>query len=73
MFIDNVDVQSIVKEIIVSKDRIEIFCKNLLITSCYLDSKIEKLHFKTLNDWGVRQFLQNFSVVEIKIVIFLRN
>lgn len=50
MCIDNVDVQSIVKEIIVSKDRIEIFKKNLPITSCYLDSKIGKLHFDTLND-----------------------
>ena len=50
MCIDNIDVQSIVHEIIVSKDRIEIFFKNLPITSCYLDSKIGKLHFDTLND-----------------------
>lgn len=50
MCIDNVDVQSIVMEIIVSKDRIEIFFKNLPITSCYLDSKFGKLHFDTLND-----------------------
>lgn len=50
MCIDNVEVQFIVMEIIVSKDRIEIFFKNPPITSCYLDSKIEKLHFDTLND-----------------------
>lgn len=50
MCIDNVNVQSIVKEIIVSKDRIEIFFLNLLIASCYLYSKIGKLHFDTLND-----------------------
>ncbi len=50
MCIDNVDIQSIIKEIIVSKDRIEIFFKNLTITSCYLDSKMGKLHFDTLNN-----------------------
>lgn len=50
MSINNIDIQSIVKEIIVSKDRIEIFFKNLPIASCYLDSKIGKLHFDTLND-----------------------
>lgn len=50
MCIDNVDIQSIVKEIIVSKDRIEIFFKNLPIISCYLDSKMGKLHFDSLND-----------------------
>lgn len=49
MCIDNVDIQSIIKEIIVSKDRIEIFFKNLCITSCYYDSKLGKLHFDTLN------------------------
>lgn len=50
MCIDNVDIQSIVKEIIVSKDRIEIFFKHLPIISCYLDSKMGKLHFDSLND-----------------------
>ena len=45
MCIDNVDI-----EIIVSKDRIEIFFKNLPIRSCYLDNEIGKLHFDTLND-----------------------
>lgn len=50
MCIDNVDIQSIIKEIIVSKDRIEIFFENLPIISCYLDSKIGKLHFDSLNN-----------------------
>lgn len=50
MCIDNVDIESIIKEIIVSKDRIEIFFKNLPIRSCYLDNEIGKLHFDTLND-----------------------
>ena len=40
MCIDNVDIESIIKEIIVSKDRIEIFFKNLPIRSCYLDNEI---------------------------------
>lgn len=50
MCIDNVDIHSIVKEIIVSKDRIEIFFKNLTIISCYLDMKAGKLHFDSLNN-----------------------
>lgn len=50
MNIDNIDIPSIVKEIIVSKNRIEIFFKNLPITSCYIDSKEGKLHYDTLNN-----------------------
>lgn len=50
MNIDNIDVPSIIKEIIVSKNRIEIFFKNLPITSCYIDSKEGKLHYDTLNN-----------------------
>lgn len=50
MCIDNVDIESIIKEIIVSKDRIEIFFKNLPIRSCYLDNEIGKLHFDTF-EW----------------------
>lgn len=49
MCVDNVDIKSIVKEIMVSKNRIEIFFKNLPITSCYIDSKSGKLHYDTLN------------------------
>lgn len=49
MNIENVDIPSIIQEIIVSKDRIEIFFKNLTITSCYLDMKAGKLHFDSLN------------------------
>lgn len=49
MDINNVDVPSIINEIIVTKTRIEIFFKNLSINSCYSDSKIGKLHFDTLN------------------------
>lgn len=42
MNIENIDVISII-------DRIEIFFKNLPITSCYIDSKNGKLHYDTLN------------------------
>lgn len=49
MNIENVDIPSIIQEIIVSKDKIEIFFKNLPITSCYLDMKAGKLHFDSLN------------------------
>lgn len=49
MDISNVDIPSIIKEIVVTRTRIEIFFKNLSINSCYSDSKIGKLHFDTLN------------------------
>lgn len=49
MNVENVDVISIIKEIQVSKTRIEIFFKNLPINSCYFDSKLGQLHFDTLN------------------------
>lgn len=49
MNIENVDILSIIQKIIVSKDKIEIFFKNLTITSCYLDMKAGKLHFDSLN------------------------
>lgn len=49
MNIDNIDLPSVIKEIMVSKTRIEIFFKNLPITSCYIDSKSGKLHYDTLN------------------------
>ena len=49
MDINNVDVPSIIKEIIVTRTRVEIFFKNLSITSCYSDSKIGKLHFDTFS------------------------
>ena len=49
MNINDVDIRSIVKQIVVSKTRIEIFFKNLSITSCYYDSNLGKLHFDTLN------------------------
>ena len=47
--IENIDVISIIDRIEVSKTRIEIFFKNLPITSCYIDSKNGKLHYDTLN------------------------
>lgn len=50
MKIESVDIRSIISEILVSKTRIEIFFKNLPITSCYYDSKLGKLHFDTLKD-----------------------
>ena len=49
MDIKNVDIQSIIKEIIITRTRIEIFFKNLSIKSCYSDSETGKLHFDTLN------------------------
>ncbi len=49
MNIDNIDVSSIVENIIISKARVEIFFKNLPITSCYVDTKQGKLHYDTLN------------------------
>lgn len=49
MNIENIDVISIIDRIEVSKTRIEIFFKNLPITSCYIDSKNGKLHYDTLN------------------------
>lgn len=49
MDISNVDIPSIIKEIVVTRTRIEIFFKNLSINSCYSDNKIGKLHFDTLN------------------------
>lgn len=49
MNMENIDIFSIIKEITVSKDRIEIFFKNLTISSCYLDMKVGKLHFDSLS------------------------
>lgn len=49
MKMENVDILSIVKQIEVSKTRIEVFFKNLPITSCYYDTKLGQLHFDTLN------------------------
>ena len=50
MKIENVDIRSIVDKIIVSNTRIEIFFKNLPITSCYYDSKIGVLKFDSPNN-----------------------
>lgn len=49
MKVDNVDVLSVIDRIEVSKTRIEIFFKNLPITSCYYDAKLGQLHYDTLN------------------------
>ena len=49
MDINNVDVPSVIDKIVVTKTRVEIFFKNLSITSCYSDSKIGKLHFDTFS------------------------
>lgn len=49
MYIENVDIRFIIEIIKVSKTRIEIFFKNLPIRSCYLDIKLGKLHFDSLN------------------------
>lgn len=50
MNIDNVDVKSIIDKIIISKNRTEIFFKNLPINSCYIDEKKGKLHYDTISD-----------------------
>lgn len=50
MNIETVDISSIVDRIEVSKIRIEVFFKNLPITSCFYDIKLGKLHFDSLND-----------------------
>lgn len=50
MKVENVDIKSVVKEVLVSKTRIEIFFRNLPIKSCYYDSKMGKMHFDTLKD-----------------------
>lgn len=50
MSIQSVDLDAILDKIIVSTDRIEIFFRNLPITSCYLDSKHGKLHYDSLNN-----------------------
>lgn len=50
MNIDNVDIQSIVEKIIVSKTRVEIFFKNLPIKSCYCDEKLGRVHFDSLSN-----------------------
>ncbi|MBO6232613.1 MAG: hypothetical protein J6N78_00890 [Clostridia bacterium] len=45
MEIKNVDIRSIVDKIEVSPARIEIFYKNLPISSSYYDAKLGKLHY----------------------------
>ena len=39
-----------VDKILVSQDRLEVFFKELPIKSCYIDTKIGKLHFDSIND-----------------------
>ena len=41
---------SLIDNILVSQDRLEIFFKDLPIKSCYIDTKIGKLHFDSIND-----------------------
>lgn len=50
MNVETVDIVSILDRIEVSKTRIEVFFKNLPITSCYYDSKLGKLHYDTLSN-----------------------
>ena len=50
MSFESIDLRSVIDKIIVSKDKIEVFFKNLPITSCYLDSKNGKLHYDSLNN-----------------------
>ena len=44
------NLESFVDNIQVSQDRLEIFFKELPIKSCYIDTKIGKLHFDSLNN-----------------------
>lgn len=40
----------LIDNILVSQDRLEIFFRNLPIKSCYIDTKIGKIHFDSIND-----------------------
>ena len=44
------DIKCLIDNILVSQDRLEIFFKGLPIKSCYIDTKIGKLHFDSIND-----------------------
>lgn len=44
------NLEYLVDKILVSQDRLEIFFKDLPVKSCYIDTKIGKLHFDSLND-----------------------
>lgn len=44
------DIKCLIDNILVSQDRLEIFFKELPIESCYIDTKMGKLHFDSIND-----------------------
>ena len=44
------DIKCLIDNILVSQDRLEIFFKGLPIKSCYIDTKLGKLHFDSIND-----------------------
>lgn len=44
------DIKCLIDNILVSQGRLEIFFKELPIKSCYIDTKIGKLHFDSIND-----------------------
>lgn len=44
------DIKCLIDNILVSQERLEIFFKELPIKSCYIDTKIGKLHFDSIND-----------------------
>ena len=44
------DIKCLIDNILVSQDRLEIFFKELPIKSCYIDTKIGKLHFDSISD-----------------------
>ena len=44
------DIKCLIDNILVSQVRLEIFFKKLPIKSCYIDTKLGKLHFDSIND-----------------------
>ena len=48
--IDDIDIKCLIDSILVSQDRLEIFFNGLPIKSCYIDTKIGKLHFDSITN-----------------------
>ncbi len=44
------DIKCLIDNILISQDRLEIFFKELPIKSCYIDTKLGKLHFDSISD-----------------------
>lgn len=44
------DIKCLIDKILVSQNKLDIFFKGLPIKSCYIDTKLGKLHFDSIND-----------------------